>query len=89
MNSLIGILKLDSNQIHLLLSNHEMFTKNEVKLAAKIKVKRDRAKSLNHLYHSHWVAQQDPCQLMRSTLNVAQSNPYTNGFGGGLFSRIF
>ena len=43
MNILINILKLDKDQIRFLLQNHKFFEPDEIKLAAKMKVKNDKA----------------------------------------------
>lgn len=45
MSNLVNILRLDRGQIIELLENHEMFTAEEVKLAAKMKVKYDKQSS--------------------------------------------
>ena len=44
MIDLVSTLKLDDTQIHALLSNHEMFAPEQVKIAAKLKVQRDKQK---------------------------------------------
>ena len=42
MTDLTSILRMNSKQLICLLENHEMFTYDEVKLAAKMKVKNDK-----------------------------------------------
>lgn len=51
----VNVLTLDRSQIDLLLSNHELFTDSEVKLAAKRKIELDKqdARSLRILELEH------------------------------------
>lgn len=40
--STINAVTLNSEQVHIVLSNHELFTDNEIKIAAKLKVIQDK-----------------------------------------------
>ena len=80
---------MKSNQICLLLENHKMFSSDEIKLAAKMKVKNDKSKS-NDLslikyseYDSLAAYQRQGLELSLYDIGIQQrSSPYMGLFGG-------
>ena len=90
MTDLVNTLKLDDTQIHVLLSNHEMFTPEQVKIAARLKVQRDKQKRYDAFERNQQIY--NDLRLLQPSAAYHMQSPYIMGsglqealFGGRLF----